>query len=160
MRHLVLRFMPSDRVRFRIDGRAEGMGEVLATGADGRRDHTGLRFRQARVDRGLSAVARSCIGQPAAQGDARFFNPGQGRIVVVPAEGLDLFEHVEIGEVTEQFFDEAGVQIGIEGIGGEVVLEVVEDREAVGIERFAERFEHPGSGIHGVSSVAVHSSSC
>src|SRR5438093_3675489 len=41
-------------------------------------------------------------------------------------------------------FDEAGIEIAIEGVGGEVVLKVVEDREAVVIERFAERFERPG----------------
>src|SRR5213593_4124499 len=101
-----------------LRGLREGEGE-------GRR--RSLPFREAHRGGDLAAVARSCVGQPTAQRYARFLNPGERCVVIVPAEGLDLLEHVEIGEIAEQFFDESGVEIGVEGIGGEVVLEVVED---------------------------------
>src|SRR3989442_7636431 len=102
-----------------------------------------------RTEEMLAAVARSCVGQPAAQRHARFLDSGERRVVVVPAEGLDLLEDVEVRKIAQQFFDEAGVEIGVEGIGGEVVLEVVEDLiEELGIESIDQRSERLGSGIH------------
>src|SRR2546428_11747904 len=138
---------------------AEGAGRGAANSglAEG---ETGSPLPSGERHRWLPVVARSCVGQPAAQADARFLDLREGRVIVVPAEGLDLLEDVQIGEVVEQLFDKAVVEIGIEGVGGEVMFEVVEDREALGIERVAERFEPSGSGIHSVSSKTVYSSSC
>jgi hypothetical protein len=46
---------------------------------------------------------------------------------VEPTEGLELLEDVEVVEVSDQLLDEGGVDGQVEGIVGEVVLEVVED---------------------------------
>ncbi len=47
-------------------------------------------------------------------------------VVVVPAEGFDLLEQVEILEISSELDDEGVVERGIEGIAGEVMFEIVQ----------------------------------
>ncbi len=56
----------------------------------------------------------------------------EGLVVVVPAQYLDLFEQVEVREIVEQLFDKGPVDLRVEGIAGEVVLEVVEQLIGLG----------------------------
>ncbi len=65
---------------------------------------------------------RSGTADPSAQRGARVLLLPEGLVVVVPAQDLDLLEQVEVREVVEQFFDEGAIDLGIEGIAGEVVL--------------------------------------
>ena len=56
----------------------------------------------------------------------------EGLVIVVPTQDLDLFEQIEVREVVEQLLDKGAIDLGIEGIAGEVVLEVVEQSAGLG----------------------------
>ncbi len=47
-------------------------------------------------------------------------------VVVVPTEGFDLLEQVEVLEISRKLDDEGVVEPGIEGIAGEVMFEIVQ----------------------------------
>jgi hypothetical protein len=57
-----------------------------------------------------------------------------GLVVVIRAVELDLFDQTEVGEVVVELFDEGSVDVGVEGVTGHVVLEVVEQGAGVGVE--------------------------
>jgi hypothetical protein len=83
----------------------------------------------------VSSVGGPCVGDPPSENDTRLLDVLERAIVVVPAKGFDLGEHIDIGKVVEEFLDVVVVELGIEGIAWETVLQIVEDPSLVGAER-------------------------
>jgi hypothetical protein len=57
----------------------------------------------------------------------RFFVLLAGLIVVIPAEGLGLFQDVDVIEVLEELVDKGGVELGIEGVARQALAQIIED---------------------------------
>ena len=69
------------------------------------------------------AVPSFC--HPPAQGSSVVSELGK-IVIVVPAEGFDLLEQVDVLEIGSELDDEGVVEPGIEGIAGEVMFEIVQ----------------------------------
>src|SRR3990172_7429579 len=113
----LLRLLPAVRKRgdlaFGAAGAIEGGGEVPRIGSRGQPG---------------SALRGSCVRDPATESDSGVPDSRERFVLVVPAEGLDLLEDIDSLEVSDQLLDEGAVEARLEGVAGDVVREVVEDR--------------------------------
>src|SRR2546426_6525692 len=114
-------------------------------------DLVGLPPKKQELRFSVIAGARS-PSNPAADHDALVLNPGEGLVVVVPAEGLDFLEAIGIGEVREQLGDEQDVEAMFEAEAGQIVGEIPEDPGDRGIRLrggvLRERKSRGGIGFH------------
>src|SRR2546428_12949714 len=90
-------------------------------------DLVGLPPKKQELRFSVIAGARS-PSNPAADHDALVLNPGEGLVVVVPAEGLDFLEDIGIGEARGQLDDEKEVEGMFETQAGKVRGQVPEGR--------------------------------